>query len=283
MPEILHFDEELPNPIWTLQEYFREGGATVTQAAFAHSYFVDPESVRETVVYYSYRARRSREHYPGLGKGMEAVWTGNLREVILDDNSRAQRAWARYTGRPLSRGIGFSIRHIWGNPWNPDAFTAGWNLCYMPFWSGMLTEEQQRHEELERAIRQASWDLYFRTNPVCDPPDFVNDPGLDLETLLDGQPLLILKPISANQGRQPNVVAPVGDNLETVRFIRMQMHQSWSNIRKALRSLQNLDHEPFGTRNVENSSKTCVRRIQRETNLSLPEIELLVTEQLGER
>ena len=283
MAEILFFDDELPRPITTLQEYFREGGATVIQAAFAHSYFVDPGTVRETVVYYPDRARRSREHYPGLDKGMEAVWTGNLREVILDDNSRAQRAWARYTGRPLSRGIGFSVRHIWGNPWNPDAFTAGWNLCYMPFWAGMLTEEQQRHEELEQAIRQASWDLYFRECPVCDPPDFVNDPGLDLDSLLDGQPLLILKPNSRRQDQPPNVVAPAGDNLETVRFIRMQMHQSWSNIIKAARNLQELDHEPFGTRNVENSSRACVRRIQRETNLSLPELELLVMGQLGDR
>ena len=24
------------------------------------------------------------------------------------------------------------VRHIWGEPWNPDASTAGWNLCYMP-------------------------------------------------------------------------------------------------------------------------------------------------------
>ena len=34
----------------------------------------------------------------------------------------------------------------------------------MPFWAGMLTEEQHPHPELERAIRQASWDLYFRDN-----------------------------------------------------------------------------------------------------------------------
>ena len=282
MPEILLFDEELPHPISIMEEYFWEGGATLIQAAFAHSFFVDPESVRDKVVFYPDRARRSREHYPGLEKGSRAVWPGNGREVILDDNSRAQMAWAGYTGRPLARGIGFSIRHIWGNPWNPDAFTAGWNLCYMPFWAGMLTEEQQLHKELEQAIRQASWDLYFRENPVCSPPHFVNSLGLDLDTLLDGQPLLILKPISTLRGQPQNVVIPEGDSLEAVRFIRMQMHQSWSNIRKAARSLQELDHEPFGTRNVENSSKSCVRRIQRETKLSLLELDLLVTEQLGE-
>ena len=59
-----------------------------------------------------------------------------------------------------------------GHPWNPDAFTAGWNLCYMPFWAGMLTEDQHPLPELQLAIKQASWDLYFQDNQVCEPPDF---------------------------------------------------------------------------------------------------------------
>ena len=63
----------------------------------------------------------------------------------------------------------------------------------MPFWAGMLTEGQHPHEELELAVRQASWDLYFRTDRVCEPPDFVEDPGLDLPSLLAGQPVLILQ------------------------------------------------------------------------------------------
>ena len=72
-------------------------------------------------------------------------------------------AWERYTGRKLSRGSGYGVRHIWGEPWNPYFYTAGWNLCYMPFWAGMLTEAQHPHEKLPDAIQQASWDLYFGT------------------------------------------------------------------------------------------------------------------------
>ena len=122
MPEVLQYQEEnLPNPISILEEYFWEGGVRLVQAAFAHSYFLAPDSVREKVVLFPDRARYSREHYPGLGKGKNAVWSGDGRPVILDDNSRAQMAWAKYSGRPLARGIGYSIRHIWGNPWNPDA------------------------------------------------------------------------------------------------------------------------------------------------------------------
>ena len=248
------------------------------QAAFAHSYFIDPESVREKVVYFPDRARRSREHYPGLDKGKNAYWSEDGREVVLDDNQRAQTAWARYSGHPLARGTGYSVRHIWGHPWDPDAFTAGWNLCYMPFWAGMLTEEQHPHEKLEQAIRQASWDLYFRKDPVCEPPGFVEDPGLDLDFLLADQPILVLHRDIQNQGREIKPVASDGNILDAVREIRRQARQSWTNIRKAARSLQGLDHEPFGTRNVENSAKSCVRKIHREAELTLAEIETLATE-----
>ena len=189
----IHTGDLIP-PIQSLEDYFREGGVSIIQAAFAHSYFVHPDEVRAKTPYYPDRARRSLEHYPGRGKGQSAVWDsgGQKRVVIMDDNSRAQMAWEKYTGSKLASGTGYGVHHIWGNPWNPDAFTAGWNLCYMPFWAEMLTEEQHPHPALQNAIRQASWELYFRDNPVCQTPDFVVNPGMDLENILRGQPLLIL-------------------------------------------------------------------------------------------
>jgi len=92
------------------------------------------------------------------------------------------------------------VRHIWGHPWDPNAYTAGWNLSYMPFWVGMLTEEQHPHPLLERAIRQASFDLFFREQPVCDPPAFVSDQGLNLPELLGDQPILLLVPSKEPRG-----------------------------------------------------------------------------------
>ena len=86
-------------------------------------------------------------------------------------------AWEKYTGFKLARGSGYGVRHIWGEPWNPDAFTAGWNLCYMPYWAGMLTEDQHQYPPLKKAIQQASWELYFEADPVCAPLDFVEDTG----------------------------------------------------------------------------------------------------------
>ena len=65
----------------------------------------------------------------------------------------------------------------------------------MPFWAGMLTERQHPHPKLEAAVRQAAWDLYFRNDPVCEPPDCVDDPGIDLRHELGTQPIFVLRPM----------------------------------------------------------------------------------------
>ena len=266
---------KLSNPIEALASYFRTGGVTIIQAAFAHSYFIHPDSVRAKPTYFCERARRSRKYYPRLDTGAEAIWPGDGRKVVLDYNQRAQMAWERYSGQPRAKRTGYSVRHIWGHPWNPDAYTAGWNLCYMPFWAGMLTEEQNPLEELEQAIRQASWDLYFRDNPVCQPPEFVQDPGLDLRFLLDGQPVKILHQLKAGRPRV-SVSNPEESNaLDVVKEIRSGTHSSWVNMHKASRKLQGKPYEAFGSQHVERKASSCVRRISRETGLTFEEIEIL--------
>lgn len=37
---------DLVSPIESLETYLREGGVSIIQAAFEHTYFVDPEAVR---------------------------------------------------------------------------------------------------------------------------------------------------------------------------------------------------------------------------------------------
>ena len=180
---LCRYGKALPDPVQTLERYFTEGGISLEHAVFENSFFVDPAVARKRTPYFPGHARYSREHYGKLGKGEQAVWQGT--PVRLDDNSRAQMAWERYTGRRLSRGTGFGLRHVWGHPWDPAAFTAGWNLAYMPHWAGMLTESQHSHALIQKAVRQASWDLFFRENPVCATPAFVSDPGIDLEELLE--------------------------------------------------------------------------------------------------
>ncbi|WP_419837829.1 hypothetical protein [Candidatus Poriferisodalis sp.] len=193
-PRIESWGSPLPDPIAALEQIMRRGGTTIVRAAFEYSFFAHPAEVRMRTPWYPTRARTSREHYPGCNRGDTALWQG--RSVTLGDNAYAQRAWTKYSGRPIKRRSGFSVRHIWGSPWDPDAFTAGSNLCYMPFWAGMLTEKQHPHPQLETAIRQAAWNLYFRSDPVCEPSEFVTDPGIDLGRILGSQPILVLRPES---------------------------------------------------------------------------------------
>jgi hypothetical protein len=265
------FTDPLPNPIQLLNGYLKDGGTSIIKAAFEHSFFIDPEKVRAKTPMFDGAARKSRTHYPGLEHGEYSNWKGM--PVHLDLNGKAQQAWKRYTGRPLEKKSGFGVRHIWGNPWDPCAFTAGWNLCYMPYWVGMLTEEQHPYRTLQRAIEQASFELYFRKNPVLNSlPTFVEDPKFDLDSLLDDQPVLLLGPLS--NGLQ--AIEPISLDLfspeDIVRSIRTRSGKSWLNLIAASRALLGLPFEEFGTINVENTSKSTVRRMLRETKLELHDL-----------
>lgn len=267
-----HYRDSLPNPIAVLEEILGRAGLSLVEATLRYSFFIDPEAVRARCPYFPDRARKSRQHYPSGDRGDRALWSG--REVILGDNARAQMAWAKYTGRPIERGSGYGVRHIWGNPWDPDAFTAGWNLCYMPYWLGMLTEDQHPHPDVARVIQQVSFDLYFRERPVCTPPEYVCDPGMDLAALMDANPVRLLGPIAAANRRQS--LSSGGTEpltaMQRVTEIRKQRSQSWSNLRKAACALLDQPHEPFGTRNVEANAKSVVRTMMRESRLTISEL-----------
>lgn len=267
---VFHVDS-LQNPISALEELFRGSGLSLIQAAFRHSFFLDPERVRINTPRFPDFARQSRTHYPGKKKGDFAQWKG--RRVRLDDNTRGQMAWKWYSGRDMERSSGYGVRHIWGNPWNPDAYTAGWNLCYMPFWVGMLTEDQHPHPDLQRAIQQAGYDLFFRKNPVCTAPDFVKDPGLDLGKILGDQPVLILGKANAPQ---PAAEPLTGSPELKVLDIRSRTNMSWAYLLKAARSLQGDGRVEFGSVNVAAQSKSLVRKMIRETGWELGELQRFI-------
>ncbi|MDR0529474.1 MAG: hypothetical protein LBG69_07705 [Zoogloeaceae bacterium] len=212
--------EPLPDPIETLERYFREGGKTLLQAVFENTFFVAPAAVRNQPTFLPDYARTSKKYYPRKTRGNTALWENRL--VKISDNSPAKKAWEKYSGQKIKRGRGYGVRHIWGEPWNPIAFTAGWNLAYMPFWAGMLTEDQHPHLEVQKAIKQASWDLYFRDNPVCDIPDFVQNPRIDLAELLGNQPLLILQPthLPEQSPRKPELIFKPSEDAIKQQLIR---------------------------------------------------------------
>jgi hypothetical protein len=148
----------------------------------------------------------------------------------------------------------------------------------MHHWAGMLTEDQHAHAVIQQAMKQASWDLFFRSNPVCEPPAFVADPHVELAELLQGQPLNILV---AAKGMSSALSADATSRdsrspEEIVRALRARSNQSWSNITKAIGSLQGQRDVPFGTASVEASAKSTVRRMCREAGLQLHALEAVV-------
>jgi hypothetical protein len=268
------FDGILPQPIPILEGFIRASGTTLIRAAFANSFFIDPEKVRQRTPYFPGFARASREHYPGQSRGAQAKWKGV--PVKIGDNARAQLAWSKYSGREIERGSGYGVRHIWGYPWDPNAFTAGWNLCYMPFWVGMLTEDQHPHPELQRAIQQASFDLYFRKNPVCEAPPYVRNCGIDLDNLLGDLPIQIIGTrVRKGEGKIQPVVGSVE---EIVREIKAQYNASWLNLQKAMRDLQEVEHDAFSTPKVKAYSRSVARRMCRETNKTPKELDAIISQ-----
>ena len=135
-------------------------------------------------------------------------------------------------------------------------------------------EPQHPHPELGRAVRQAAWDLYFRHDRVCAPPDFVTDPGIDLDAVLSGQPVLILRGKLPQAARQTLLSGASSEDIdEHIREVKRMTRQSWSNLQKAVLSLQGKPHQPFGTPNVQASARSTLRRIGRETGLDLAALE----------
>ena len=62
-----------------------------------------------------------------------------------------------------------------------------------------------------------------------------------------------------------------------IRELRRATRQSWSNLVKAIQSLQEKPHEPFGTPNVQSTAETTLRRVKRETSLDLAALERRLT------
>ena len=82
---------------------------------------------------------------------------------------------------------------------------------------------------------------------------------------------------------KPNIRKPsdyCGD-IEQMKRIRAETHQSWVNLRKAIYKRKHIPYS-FGTANVEASSDSLLKRIERETNLTVDSIlEYLDNNRLG--
>ena len=71
-PNLRIHSEGLAPTIESLEGYFKDGGASLVQAAFHHTYFVHSDVVLNNTPLFPNRARCSREYYPGIDKGQSA-------------------------------------------------------------------------------------------------------------------------------------------------------------------------------------------------------------------
>lgn len=128
--------------------------------------------------------RGSRQYHKGKQKKDQSVWEGLTVKVC--DNTQARLAFASFSGLLMAgykegRIRGYHVAHIWERVYDPECFTAGWNLCLMPGFLKLFTEQQDRIPLLHQVIQQAAFDLYFKDGAVGLPtPAFVTESGIDL-------------------------------------------------------------------------------------------------------
>jgi hypothetical protein len=162
----------------------------VAEALLRHTYFIHPRRIRErreqtgSAAWFPNHVRMSNEYHPGARRKGRSSWEG--REVVVCDNNQARRVFGAFTGLVMSgnqegRIRGYHVAHIWERVYDPDCFTAGWNMCLMPGFLKLFTEQQDRIELLHQVVQQAAFDLYFKDGTIGLPtPVYVSNPGLDL-------------------------------------------------------------------------------------------------------
>jgi hypothetical protein len=173
-----------------LLELFEGDEEALAGFLLRHTYFLSPERIRQryvktgTAAWFPTCVRSSREHHKGKQKKDQSTWQGQT--VTVCDNTKARGAFALFSGLVMAgdkegRIRGYHVAHIWERVYDPECFTAGWNLCLMPGFLKLFTEQQDRISLLHQIIQQAAFDLYFKDNTVGFPmPQFVTNPQMDL-------------------------------------------------------------------------------------------------------
>ena len=176
-----------------LLELFDDGGEEALAAfLLRHTYYVSPDRIRQRIeqtgsaAWFPNCVRASRQHHSGKQRKELSLWED--REVTVCDNTKARVAFASFSGLVMAgdregRIRGYHVAHVWERVYDPDCFTAGWNLCLMPGFLKLFTEQQDRIPLLHQVIQQVAFDLYFRDSAIGMPtPSFIADPGIDVST-----------------------------------------------------------------------------------------------------
>lgn len=152
----------------------------ITRSILKTSFFIDPAEVQRKIVQYPDFARKSNEHHPNKSKGDSSIWQGNV--IKISDNTKARQAFGNYIGRKMGgkdreSAIGWEVAHIWGRVYDPEYFTAGWNMILLPGFLRILAEEQSKIPHLQKAIQYLAHNLYFSSKLITLPNHPPEKPG----------------------------------------------------------------------------------------------------------
>ncbi len=136
-----------------LLELFECDETKLANFLLRHTYFISPDRIQQhfeechSTAWFPDCVRESKLHHEGKHKGETSVWEG--REVKVWDNTKARLAFGKFTklvmaGNKEDRIRGYHVAHIWERVYDPECFTAGWNLCLMPGFLKLFTEQQDR-------------------------------------------------------------------------------------------------------------------------------------------
>ena len=142
----------------------RAGYRTLLEAVAAHTVFLHPETVMQTMGEALFPMIRRKS---GDVSARGAVEDG----VMLDDNRSPTHAflWAAKQERPLD----VQFNHIYKYPYDPRYYTALWNICVTPAFLAKLTDVKH-HADVIAALKRRSFDLYGFSpdgEPEPEPPD----------------------------------------------------------------------------------------------------------------
>ena len=126
---------------------------TVLHAVAAHTVFLHPDTVDQSKGSALFRLVRDptrRGKFDTLPDG---------RSVMYDDNTGPTLAFLWAAQRAKGRDVQYN--HVWGDPRNPDTYTALWNLCATPAFLAKTTDGSN-HPEVVRLLRYRAFDLFGR-------------------------------------------------------------------------------------------------------------------------
>lgn len=129
----------------------RAGFETMLHAVAAHTVFLAPNTVAQTHGKALFRLVRD----PTRRGEIAALSDGT--QVMFDDNTGPTLAFLWAAQR--TKGPDVQFNHVWGDPRNPNTYTALWNLCATPAFLAKTTDGSN-HPEVVNLLRYRAFDLY---------------------------------------------------------------------------------------------------------------------------